>query len=64
MKLYKVTIECKELDWDRPMKLHWAIMGETPEQAIQNIKNEFDMTDVIIINEYAIEIKYAVLNSF
>ena len=58
MKLFRVTISCQKDKWDRPMNLHWAIIGENSNDAIQKIKDKFDLTGVDIVDEYAIEVEY------
>lgn len=64
MKMFKVSIWCKKEWMPEPKELAWVIIANDSNDAIQKIKDEFDLSGVIIHKEEAEEIKYAVLNTF
>lgn len=64
MKMFKVSIWCKKEWMPLPKELAWAIVANDHEDAIQKVKDQFDLGGVIIHKEEAEEIKYAVLNTF
>jgi hypothetical protein len=64
MKLFKVIIQCRTPWMDNLRFLEWAIMADSPTEAIEKIKDKFDLDGVIIYNEKAEEVEYLVLNTF
>jgi len=64
MKMFKVTIQCRTPWMDNLRFLEWVIMAYNPTEAIEKIKDKFDLDGVIIYNEEAQEVEYIVLNTF
>lgn len=64
MKLFKVIIQCRTPWMDNTKFLEWAIIADNPTEAIEKIKDNFDLSNVIIYNEKAEEAEYLVLNTF
>jgi hypothetical protein len=62
--MFKVSIWCKKEWMPLPKELAWAIIANDPEDAIEKIKDKFDLDGVIIYNEKAEEVEYLVLNTF
>ena len=57
IKLYKVTIECQKEWMSEPVKLRWACNANSCVEAIQFIKEQYDLGGVEIVSESAVLLK-------
>jgi hypothetical protein len=61
MHLFKVTIVCKKSWMAEEYELKWAVVADTPEGALEQVLDEYDLGGVEIIRTIAKKIESGII---